>query len=244
MAIVGETTHYQLTKCAYGHERWEDEMNLNLDKLDTEIKNSRNPSNIAGVYEATIKDDIEKMKSDFDITISTVTGIPELWFTDVVPDGYLECDGSSLLRTEYTALYSVLGVRHGFVDENHFNLPDCRGILFRGYDHGAGNDPDAASRTAANPGGVTGDEVGSYQSDAIRNITGYFENTIHTTPSEQLLKYHNGVFYYNTPKYLPGIYHSNYGTLNARTNFDASRQVPTAGDNRPKNISVMIIIKY
>ena len=242
MAIVGQTTHYQLTKCAYGHERWEDEMNLNLDKLDTEIKNSRNPSNIAGITEATLEDELQKMNTNINTT--ALLGKVILWFSDVVPSGFFECDGTSLLRTEYPDLFSEIGVRHGAADENHFNLPDCRGILVRGFDHGAGNDPDAASRTAANPGGATGDAVGSYQSDAIRNITGYLENTIHTTPSEQLLKYHNGVFYYNTPKYLPGIYHSNYGTLNARTNFDASRVVPTAGDNRPKNISVMFIIKY
>jgi microcystin-dependent protein len=58
------------------------------------------------------------------------TGIPVghggLWFTNVAPAGYLICDGSSLDRTTYAALFAVLGTTWGSVDGTHFNLPDLR----------------------------------------------------------------------------------------------------------------------
>lgn len=41
--------------------------------------------------------------------------------------GWLRCDGRSLLKSEYRALYAVLGDSFGSVDANHFNLPDAGG---------------------------------------------------------------------------------------------------------------------
>lgn len=41
--------------------------------------------------------------------------------------GWLVCDGRSLLKSEYRALYSVLGDSFGSVDVDHFNLPDAEG---------------------------------------------------------------------------------------------------------------------
>ena len=40
-----------------------------------------------------------------------------------VPEGYLECDGASLLRSAYPALFAVIGTTFGNVDGTHFNLP-------------------------------------------------------------------------------------------------------------------------
>jgi microcystin-dependent protein len=45
------------------------------------------------------------------------------------PGGWLICDGSSLLRTSYAVLFSVIGTTYGAVDETHFNLPDMRGRM-------------------------------------------------------------------------------------------------------------------
>lgn len=41
--------------------------------------------------------------------------------------GWLRCDGRSLLRSEYRALFAVLGTSFGSVDATHFNLPDAEG---------------------------------------------------------------------------------------------------------------------
>lgn len=45
----------------------------------------------------------------------------------MIPDGFLICDGSSLLRTDYPDLFNVIGTTYGSVDNTHFNLPNIKG---------------------------------------------------------------------------------------------------------------------
>lgn len=85
------------------------------------------------------------------------------------PAGYLLCDGTSYLKATYPDLYSAIGNAFGTADGTHFNVPDMRGQFPRGVDSGAGRDPDAAFRTAMNPGGNTGDNVGSIQPDDLES---------------------------------------------------------------------------
>lgn len=83
------------------------------------------------------------------------------------PAGYLDCDGSAVSRTTYSELFDVIGTEYGSGDgSTTFNLPDYRGVFLRGFDDGAGNDPDAASRTDRGDG-TTGDAVGTAQGHAI-----------------------------------------------------------------------------
>ena len=89
----------------------------------------------------------------------------------------------------------------------------------RGWDHGAGVD--------------YGRVFGSAQGDAIRNIAGDLGGTESRSPI-------NGAF--SRGKYNGG-FNGNGGRIYA-TNFDASRVVPTANENRPKNIALMYIIKH
>jgi microcystin-dependent protein len=49
------------------------------------------------------------------------------WPTATIPDRWLLCDGQSLLRATYPALFAVLGTSYGAVDGTHFNVPDMRG---------------------------------------------------------------------------------------------------------------------
>lgn len=98
----------------------------------------------------------------------TPFGAEMLWPTETVPDGWLEEDGSSLARAAYPELFSVIGTLYGAADGDHFNLPDARGNFPRVWDHGAGIDPDAASRAAPTATGATisaGDHVGTGQAD-------------------------------------------------------------------------------
>lgn len=91
------------------------------------------------------------------------------------PSGWLLCDGSAVSRTTYAALFAVIGTNFGSGDgSTTFNLPDFRGRFLRGTDSGTGRDPDAASRTAMNSGGSTGDNVGSIQGDAYESHTHNF----------------------------------------------------------------------
>jgi microcystin-dependent protein len=43
---------------------------------------------------------------------------------------WLICDGRSLLRSEYSELFSAISTNYGSVDEDHFNLPDFSGKVF------------------------------------------------------------------------------------------------------------------
>lgn len=78
--------------------------------------------------------------------------------------GWMACDGRTLGAAEYPELFAVLGYLYGGSDDS-FNLPDYRGYFLRGADWGAGNDPDAASRTPP-PGGTAAD-IGSTQPSAL-----------------------------------------------------------------------------
>ena len=86
----------------------------------------------------------------------------------IIPSGWLACDGATVSRTTYADLFASIGVTWGAGDgSTTFHLPDLRGRFLRGVNNGSGRDPDAASRTAANAGGNTGDNVGSIQGHAI-----------------------------------------------------------------------------
>jgi microcystin-dependent protein len=50
-----------------------------------------------------------------------------LWPAAAPPADWLVCDGASLLRSAYPALFAVLGTTYGAADGTHFSLPDYRG---------------------------------------------------------------------------------------------------------------------
>ena len=65
---------------------------------------------------------------------------------ETVPAGWLECDGTAVSRTTYATLFAKIGTAWGQGDGvNTFNVPDLRGLFLRGWDHGAGRDPNTAA---------------------------------------------------------------------------------------------------
>lgn len=79
------------------------------------------------------------------------------------PSGYLECDGSAVSRTTYADLFALISSTYGAGDgSTTFNLPDYRGQFLRGFDNGAGEDPDVTSRTDRGDG-IVGDNIGTKQ---------------------------------------------------------------------------------
>ena len=155
-----------------------------------------------------------------------------------IPAGWLLCDGRAVSRSEYQNLYNAIGIAWGKGDgSTTFNLPDLRGMFLRGVSGSSDNDPDKSSRTMlTNNGGNTGNNVGSYQGDAIRNITGEF------CGPESWKQFAEGAFYFTGRKNFSSADAGDYDNWSVA--FDASRQVPVGGDNRPKNVYVTYIIKY
>lgn len=98
----------------------------------------------------------------------TPIGTLAMWPTSIAPTGWLICDGSQVSRTTYASLFAVVGTVFGQGNgTTTFHLPDARGRFPRGYSGLSGLDPDAASRTAMNTGGATGNNIGSVQDDAF-----------------------------------------------------------------------------
>ena len=159
-----------------------------------------------------------------------------------IPSGWLLCDGSEISRTDYPNLYDAVGVCWGTGDgSTTFNLPDMRGMFLRGVSGDSGNDTDADGRIVLHDnGGNTGNNVGSYQGDAIRNITGTFAGNDLTDNAAQPVV--DGAFY----KFWSGARDAKNGSDggNYGFGFDASQVVPVGSDNRPKNVYVNFIIKY
>jgi microcystin-dependent protein len=57
------------------------------------------------------------------------------------PAGWLECNGATISRTTYAALFASIGTTFGVGDgTNTFVLPDLRGEFTRGWDNGRGID--------------------------------------------------------------------------------------------------------
>ncbi|MGL4208547.1 MAG: phage tail protein [Candidatus Adiutrix sp.] len=137
-----------------------------------------------------------------------------MFYGEQAPSGYLACDGSAFSVTQYPKLYEVLG---------EAVLPDFRGRFVRGYGQGSTLDPDGPKRT-----------VGSFQGDAIRNITGEIAGGGWEEGSRA-----SGVFRTTSLyKGAPGT-HWDHGMT-----FDASRVVPTAPENRPANVCLLYAIKH
>lgn len=162
---------------------------------------------------------------------------------DKIPAGWLLCDGREVNRSEYANLYNVIGICWGEGNgSTTFNLPDLRGMFLRGVSGDSGNDEDAATRVApSNNGGNTGNNVGSYQGDAIRNITGSVKIGDALTGV-----WNDSCTGFCGYEFIGNMTTKGGGSSTAAYNFtyDASRVVPVASDNHPKNVYVNYIIKY
>ena len=135
-----------------------------------------------------------------------------------IPAGFLIADGRSLKKSEYPELFNVLGYIYGGSGEN-FNLPNfADGKFMRSI---GGN---AAT-------------LGTAQQDAIRNITGaissYDGGALPASVKRGAFKPISGGGAVPTGANGSGAYHT----------FDASLVVPTANENRPYNMAVVVIIK-
>jgi len=153
---------------------------------------------------------------------SISTGFVLISVTEVVPNGYLECDGHDVSRTTYSDLFGIIGSMYGDGDgSTTFTLPDFRGMFLRGWDHGSNNDPDAANRTDRGDG-TLGDEVGTKQSDELID-----HNHIIKTASES----------------TGGGYIKRCGFIGNPLQ-DVGIESTGGLETRPKNINVMYCIKY
>lgn len=154
--------------------------------------------------------------SPFDVSAGVETGDVIIRTNSTVPSGFLECNGAAISRTTYSNLFAEIGETFGAGDGvNTFNIPDFRGEFLRGWDHGSGNDPDAASRTG-------GDTIGSSQGSAFEAHTHSVTVRDGSTGSAYL---------------QAGTSHK-LGSLSTNTGSNGGNET------RPRNVAVMYCIKY
>ena len=140
-------------------------------------------------------------------------GVPVPWPSATPPTGWLKCNGAAFSAEEYPELAKVYPTN---------KLPDLRGEFIRGWDDGRGID--------------TNRSLLSSQGDTIRNIIGALVDVrFNTYPSD------SGVF--TTSVIGDASSDSIKGGYAKRVTFDASRVVPTANENRPRNIAFNYIVR-
>ena len=177
-----------------------------------------------------MKGEVKMNNQEINLAPSKLSGAPIgsiiTWPTDTPPPGYLECAGQWLGTETFFQLYSILGHLYDIESrEGYFQLPDYRGEFLRGWDHGRGMDE--------------GRKLGEHQGDAIRNITGQFSRIWYPPNGAATGAFKETVSNPNKTPTANGTATWSEGT----TTFSAAIQVPTADENRPRNISVIYCIK-
>lgn len=156
---------------------------------------------------------------------ATPAGTIMYFARDWAPTGWLKANGAAVSRTAYAGLFAVLGTYYGQGDgSTTFNLPDLRGEFIRSYDDRRGVDP--------------GRWNGSWQGDAIRNITGACSGAMGV-----VFDGFAGAFFDDGTRDATVATSTTKVTYNDDFCFDASRVVPTANENRPRNIALLACIK-
>ncbi|MBC3211924.1 phage tail-collar fiber domain-containing protein [Serratia fonticola] len=146
-------------------------------------------------------------------------GIPQPWPTATAPAGWLKCNGATFDKAKYPLLAAAYpGGR----------LPDMRGEFIRGADDGRGVD--------------SGRAVLSTQADAVQKFTGKTNGIQHFVPG---LTPQGIISQGETVASTTGLTESTGSTGNGvfRINIDASLQIRTATETRPRNIAFNYIVR-
>ena len=110
-----------------------------------------------------------------DITNPSQIGTIKPWAKTTAPDGYILCDGASLVRTgTYASLFAIIGTTYGSADGTHFNVPNLEGRTPQGYD---GNTYNLAATGGANTVTVSVTNNQSLTDNQAATVTGTIANT-------------------------------------------------------------------
>lgn len=111
--------------------------------------------------------------------VSVPAGTVVMYAANTAPSGWLECNGASVNRTTYAALFAVIGTTFGSSSGTVFNVPDLRGHFVRGWDNGRGVDSARAFGSSQSnqvgPHTHTATSSGSTSSDGAHTHTLGFE---------------------------------------------------------------------
>ena len=149
------------------------------------------------------------------------------------PSGWLKANGAAVSRTTYAELFAAIGTTFGAGDgRTTFNLPDLRGEFLRCLDDGRNID--------------RGRRLGTAQGDAIRNITGKLDGSAMGSGNQVLegKMIASGAIGTTYQQRQWSGDQGGWGEQSVSFDFDASRVVPVANENRPRNVALLACIKY
>jgi len=122
---------------------------------------------------------------DFEAAIAgglvSLTGVYIPYGGDILPAGWLWCDGSALSRTDYAELFAKIGTKFGTGDgSTTFNIPDFTGGRFIEGDSSSGTYKDAGLPNHYHVFGSNGfhSNAGGFVSTNFAAITGQVDNTL------------------------------------------------------------------
>ncbi|MBD2813253.1 tail fiber protein [Xenorhabdus sp. Flor] len=162
-------------------------------------------------------------KEDAELLAVPIGGIL-MWCSDLPPpNNFLPMEGGKIDPSKYPELLK------------HYpsgNLPDWRGYVPRGWDKTGNVDPEV------------GRTLGSFQADAIRDITGIIRTGSRKT--DEVSDYTTGAFSVFSRGRGSHVYSDafgNNGYVYEDREFRASSVVPTSAENRMKNVAVMFLVR-
>ena len=217
----------------------------------------KSPSALSGNVDLTLPSSIVSggfMQTDGsgNLSFQVVAGVPSgaVFCIAVasVPSGYLECNGAAVSRTTYAALFAVIGEEYGAGNgSSTFNIPDLRGEFIRGFDNGRGVDLGRSiassqseqnkqhNHSASSSSSVSPSSHGHTSTKLDNNRVFGFKQTGATQDGETSP--------FGSPGNIPGFNISNLvnnTTLSVSTSTSVGNE---GGENRPRNIAMMYIIK-
>ena len=145
---------------------------------------------------------------------------------NVIPAGYLACDGASVSNSTYPALFNVIGYTYGGTYPSAtFSLPDFRGIFLRGK---GTNGIDSTYASSTNYGFLQTDGIRAHTHDIL---FGYNQNVQGSGGSFN-------AYSSTSPNY------NNPGTGSGRATGLTSNNANPYPDTRPANYAVLFCIKF
>ena len=161
-----------------------------------------------------------------------------------VPSGYLECNGQSVSRTTFAALFAIIGTQYGASNSSTFKVPDLRGEFIRGFDNGRGVD--------------SGRSVASSQSHQHpqhnHNVSASSNSSVSDPGHKHNILFGIGSFGGSSGAQVPRdsgtitnrMSNSNTGiSVSTSTSISQSNRGGTSNssETRPRNIAMMYVIK-
>ena len=206
-------------------------LQIGANNVNAYFYNKRSGKYLSMRNDGELRYDGKRLLNADDLSGMVPSGAVLYFAGQTAPAGWLKANGAAVSRTAYAALFAAIGTTYGAGDgSTTFNLPDLRGEFIRGWDDGRGID--------------SGRAIGSAQGDAIRNITGSIDSG--TDQTRQLFDdvTAKGALAVSRRNWKRWTSDSGDGyNVPSAFDFDASRVVPTAAENRPRNIALLACIK-